>query len=158
RHPNGLGNDNDLVGRFFMEHWYCDLGLGDWNGGHLALYWSRPDRDGQREHLQNVGDAYVWAQFALSDTFMQRERVAGLSLWFGPNDLSPPSVAAIRRIARSLSARCGPMQFTTDVGLVLSDPVEILRRLRRKLPGSVQPQARNATLRIQFEQTPSALN
>jgi choline dehydrogenase-like flavoprotein len=158
RSRNGLGNDNDLVGRFFMEHWYFDLGLGEWNRGDLALYRSRPSRDGQVDHLQKVGDAHVWAHFVLSEALMQRERVAGLSLWFGPSDAAVPSVAATGRIVRSLLRGSRPAQFASDARLVLTDPAEILRHLRRILGGGERPPLARMTLRIQLEQTPSATN
>jgi choline dehydrogenase-like flavoprotein len=158
RSPNGLGNDNDLVGRFFMEHWYCDFGLGEWRRGDLGLYKGRPGRVGQFEHLQTVGDAHIWAQFALSDTLTEAERVPGLSLWLGPTHADPPSVAAMRRIARSVSKRSGLMGHRVDARLVLTDPVEILRRLRRKLESNSRPLRPSYTLRVQTEQTPSPAN
>ena len=70
---NGLGNDHDLVGRFFMEHWYLDIPLGGWDTGlDLALY----DIDSQMP--QAVEGAAVWAQLALAEELMRRERVPGL--------------------------------------------------------------------------------
>jgi choline dehydrogenase-like flavoprotein len=54
-------------------------------------------------------------------------------------------------------ARSLPTQFATDARLMLTDPVEILRRLRRSLRRSHRPAFR-PTLRIQLEQTPSATN
>jgi choline dehydrogenase-like flavoprotein len=158
RSPNGLGNDNDLVGRFFMEHWYCDLGVVEWRGGDLALYKGKPAREGQLERLQRVGDAHVWAQFALSDTLTEREHVAGLSLWFGATDLVPPSVRAIRRIAKSVLGRSGSMQFGTDARLVFTDPVKALEHLLRKLGSSDRPPRFGHSLWVQLEQTPSPAN
>jgi choline dehydrogenase-like flavoprotein len=164
---DGLGNGNDLVGRFFMDHWFFDFGLSAWKGGDVALYARQMGRDAQFEGLESVGDARVWAQLALSDELMQEERLPGLSLWFLRTPTSTtPSVAATKRIARSLLRRAGSCEPTTDARLVLTDPVEVprylLRRTRAKLRNSRDGGDLGAgagySLRAQIEQVPDPAN
>lgn len=146
--PSGLGNDHDLVGRFFMEHWHVDIGLGGWGDGiDLGLYGER----------QRVGSALVWAQLALSEDLMREDGVPGQCLWFLRRPRSTPSVDSLRRIRVALHGR-GRVRPLTDAQLLLSDPAEaaglVLRRVRS---GSPEP-SEGFMLRVQIEQTPDPEN
>jgi choline dehydrogenase-like flavoprotein len=163
----GLGNDNDLVGRFFMEHWFFDFGLSGWNGGDVGLYERQLGRDAQYDGLEDVGDARIWAQLALSDELMEKDRLPGLSLWFLRTPVSnPPSVAASKRIARSVLGRPGSGQPMTDARLALTDPGEVPRyllrragaRLRNRRDGDGLASSPGYSLRAQIEQVPDPEN
>ena len=70
--PRGLGNDHDLVGRFFMEHWVWRIGLGGWGDGLGPLVYETP---------QDAGGVNIWFQLGLAEELMRTERVPGLMLF-----------------------------------------------------------------------------
>jgi choline dehydrogenase-like flavoprotein len=145
----GLGNERDLVGRFFMEHWYFDIGLGDWGAGaDLVLYGGR----------QTVGGADIWAQLALSDEIMRAERVPGINFWFQPMRSTTPGVHAVSRIADFARGRERLEHPLTDLRLVLSDPGEAGRYLRAKLGRRGSGTVDGYVFRVQVEQTPDPEN
>jgi choline dehydrogenase-like flavoprotein len=72
-HPRGLGNDHDVVGRYFMEHAFIDVPFGRWKPPKEWFFYSE---------RQQVGAASVWGQIVLSEGLVRRERLPGLSFWF----------------------------------------------------------------------------
>lgn len=60
RQPRGVGNQNDLVGRYFMEHPVTHIGMGPlvlWSGVSAELYQSRMDREGSRSQVLHLRDS-----------------------------------------------------------------------------------------------------
>jgi choline dehydrogenase-like flavoprotein len=156
--PNGLGNQGDLVGRFFMEHCYFTLGLGGWSGPDLSLYEIPARREVVYENLEKLGHAGVYAQLALSDELMRRECAPGLSLWFARTPPDTPSVAALRRITGAVRHRARLQQPLTDARLIFSDPMAIPGHVVRKLRGADPEVGESYALNVQLEQTPDPEN
>jgi choline dehydrogenase-like flavoprotein len=149
--PNGLGNHHDLVGRCFMEHWYVDVPLGGWDGGlDLDLY------QFQSDPLQLVERTRVWAQLALADDLLRRERAPGMSLYFFRSPRTSPSVLAAKRLKASMIGRA-PFEPATDLRLLLTDPLEVTRHLARPSSDEGAP-SDGYLLRVQLEQTPDSDN
>jgi choline dehydrogenase-like flavoprotein len=148
----GPGNEHDLVGRFFMEHWFFDIGLGGWKNGDLGLYENR-DR-GLHEELESVGDAWVWAQLVLSDELMEGEQLPGLGLWFVRTPRDALSVKSARRLVKPLIGRARSDRPGTDLRLILTDPAEVPRHLLNKLGSRGRLSETGHALRVQIEQTP----
>jgi choline dehydrogenase-like flavoprotein len=148
---DGLGNDRDLVGRFFMDHWYVDIPLGRWGETlDLALY----------EGRQPVRGASVWCQLVLSEALMRSERMAGLSLWFQRTRPDALSVEAARRLMASLHGWASAEEPFTDLRLALSDPGGVARHVLQKLSGrgDLGPPPEGYALRVQLEQKPDPQN
>jgi choline dehydrogenase-like flavoprotein len=142
---NGLGNHYDLVGRFFMEHWYVDVPVASWGDAlDLGFYDHTP---------QAVGPAHGWAQLALAEDLMRSERVAGLRLWFPSVEGSAAGQKSRRTLKAWLSRWGRPRQRLTELQLGLTDPGAMVRRLMSKL-GYRSPQRTAPFLRIELEQTP----
>jgi choline dehydrogenase-like flavoprotein len=148
---NGLANDHDLVGRFFMEHWYVDIPLGRWGGVHDLVFYDTP---------QPVGAAYVWGHLALSEELLRRERMAGLSLWVRPIPPAAPSVGAVGRVMAFLRRQARLKQPLTDIQLALSNPGNVTGRARTELSRRSEPRLPRPgyLLRVQIEQTPDPEN
>ena len=148
---NGLANAHDLVGRFFMEHWYLDIPLGRWGAAEdLVFYGGR----------QPVGASTVWGQIVLSEELMRKERLAGLSLWFPSTSPAPLSVCSTQRVMAILRGRARLTQPFTDIRLALSDPGEVARHVLSKLSrrGENRQPRGGYSLRVQLEQTPNPEN
>ena len=106
--PNGLGNEHDHVGRYFMEHWHFEIPLGGWGAGtDIALYDfdSHAFQCGGQGGLQRVGGVDMWGQLVLTEQVTRDERLPGLSLWFLRHPRSTPSMVAAARIAESILRR-----------------------------------------------------
>jgi choline dehydrogenase-like flavoprotein len=157
-HPSGIGNEHDLVGRFFMEHWFFDLGLEDWDHPDIRLYEAPKRREGGYRDLQEVGGASVWAQLVLSQAFMSKERVPGLGIWFDRTPRDPASVTAAKRFAKSLLRGSRPSQPLSDIRLAVSDVGSVARYAARRLQGNREPLAEGFALRVELEQLPDAEN
>jgi choline dehydrogenase-like flavoprotein len=150
--PNGLANEHDLVGRFFMEHWWFDIPLGDWGAGtDVHLY------DFDSRNPQTVDGTAVWAQLALAPELTRRERVPGLSFWFVRRPQATASIVAARMLALSLLGRA-PAAPLTDARLFLTDAREAPRFVARRLARGTRAPNDGYSLRVQLEQSPRPEN
>lgn len=152
----GLGNSNDVVGRYFMEHPFFNLGLREWDPGDLKLY--EVHERGEYEESLKVGDAAVWGEVILSDTAMQEHEVPGIAFWLVPCSRGTPSLVGMKGLvhyARSLGKSGRPAK---DVKLVLTDPLEIPRYLWRMASSGQASRPDRYRLQIEIEQTPDPDN
>jgi choline dehydrogenase-like flavoprotein len=142
--PDGLGNDRDLVGRYFMEHVWVDIPLGRSVGGHdVRFYHGR----------QHVGTTTVWGQLALSEACLRLQRVAGLCFWFQSNQPVVSTVGALAgRVLGKVLGR--PRRVAPDDGYALRVQVEQTPnpRNRVRLGGEPDPFGQpRATLELRFD-------
>lgn len=96
--PNGLGNEHDLVGRFYMDHPRFYSGSIKFNGD-----WARNKLYDVKYHYQNNAvaafDTHIAAALSLSREVQQRERLTNARVWFCsvfPGDQTAASEALIR--------------------------------------------------------------
>lgn len=79
--PAGLGNANDLVGRYFMDHPRLMSG---WV--HFNQAWSRNKLYDIKYHYQNAAvsahSTHISSQFALRPEVLARERLLNARVWF----------------------------------------------------------------------------
>jgi choline dehydrogenase-like flavoprotein len=79
--PAGLGNGNDLVGRFFMDHPRLMSG-----SVRFKKAWARNKLYDIKYHYQNAAvsahGTYISSQFALTHEVLQRERLLNARVWF----------------------------------------------------------------------------
>jgi len=143
--PEGLGNEHDLVGRHFMEHWWVDIPLGSWHESDVALYQFDP------RGPQRVDDTAVWAQLALSPELMRREQLPGISVWFASRRPATASIVAAKMLALSARGRVPPDPIT-DLRLIGTDAVDAPRHLLRRLPRNRRTLADGYSLLVQVEQ------
>jgi choline dehydrogenase-like flavoprotein len=149
--PNGLGNDHDLVGRFFMEHPFVDIPLGDW----------RPRRDVVFHHgRQQVSRATVWGQLVLSEELARAERLTGMGLWFQRVPTAAPAVISAYRIKNFLRGRGRLEAPMAEIRNVLLDPGQLLKHVGRRLRRRPPPEAaaEGYALRVNMEQPPDPEN
>lgn len=148
--PSGIGNDHDLVGRYFTEHWWFDIPVGDWDAFDLALHRFQPGA------LQEIEGASLWAQLGLADDLVRRERIPGLAFYFVPTDRASAGLSAARTIALSLLRR-ESFDPAADLRLFFSDPRLARKRPRERERG--QHGARTGVaLRVEIEQVPDPEN
>jgi choline dehydrogenase-like flavoprotein len=91
---DGLGNDNDLVGRFFMEH--IHLLSGTYVSSKLDT-----EKFTRLYAFHAVDNACVYARLALTEVVLRRERLLNYSVAI-PRAFWPPTVrAAAQKLART---------------------------------------------------------
>ena len=149
--PRGLANDHDLVGRFFMEHWWVDLPLGDWGrGADVDLY--------NPHGHQTVDGTAVWAELALSEPLLREQQLPALAVWLAQSPWGTASIAAARMLALSLLGRV-PLDPITDLRLAGTDVLEAPRYFGRALASRFGTTDRAGySLWVQLEQTPDPEN
>jgi choline dehydrogenase-like flavoprotein len=162
--PTGVGNEHDLVGRFFMEHFFFEFGpdqsrVRDSKYHNSLRFYSGGvgDRDSQLQTRQSVVDARVWGQIVLSDDLMRKERSPALALWFRPSTRIPTGLHRLRGLLSGLSARKLPNLSISDLRVLTSDPVDTVRFLLWKLTRRVMPSTA-LELVVQIEQAPDPEN
>jgi choline dehydrogenase-like flavoprotein len=115
----GLGNDHDLVGRFFMEHTYCQCGFlipGDYEAVLRRFY------------AMDSGGDRVAPGFRLAEAVQQSEQVLNSAARLDPTEAPlTPGVEAARRIARAVQAGGLPDDLGGDTYDVLRNLDAVLR-------------------------------
>ena len=123
-HANGLGNANDLVGRYFMDHPRLQLGKiklrEPWRRNRLydAMFH-------YLDHAVAAGGTHVAAQMTISHAVQRREGLLNGRIWFWsifPGE-GTPSAEALVRMKHRLHAKVDPHHsFLRDLGTIASEP------------------------------------
>jgi choline dehydrogenase-like flavoprotein len=130
-HKNGLGNEHDVLGRYFMDHPIAE-------GGHFypkdrrlfertALYDKRP-----------VKDAHVMGGILISDDLVIKESLLNLTTWIFPRPMwaaREDSMKALRRFARGKSLAAGPKAAWADFTSALKGGSAVMDGIYNKATG-----------------------
>ena len=121
----GLGNGNDLVGRYFADHPRLSLG-----NVRFKKAWLRNKLYDVKFHYMNravmARDTFVSAQFVLAPEVQQQERLLSSQLWFSsrfPGEHTP-AAEAIVRMKHRLQAKADPVYgFWSDLAALAFSPL-----------------------------------
>ncbi|NMG20221.1 GMC oxidoreductase [Brasilonema bromeliae] len=126
--PNGIGNQNDVVGRFLMDHSLCVIGSFD----HHAAYSVRNRfghyliKNKQRTHVYLHG-------LSLSPKIQEQENLLRCDAYLEEyNPLPNDSWSAMRRLKTTLRKRECIKQSTQDIFTILSNFREISSGFHRR--------------------------
>ena len=130
RHLNGLGNQHDLVGRFFMEHPHI------WSGLFVP---SSPSfgQPANRYSIQTVRGVPVMVKWILSERVRRQEHLLGYCVSIHPlrDPPLPQGAHSLLRLARAAKERRLPRRTALHVMRVLTGAGGIARKVyERRLP------------------------
>jgi len=127
--PAGLGNDRDLVGRYYMEHPYGEVGVFDLSDDMVALltrfglFW-HDDRDGRRVFMSG---------FALSPRVQRERELLNCAMYILPEETQNTAIHAARRL------RSGEGHAMHDVRTLLGSPMELVQAAKRRQVDGLPP-------------------
>ncbi|MEY4512992.1 MAG: hypothetical protein RLZZ450_5114 [Pseudomonadota bacterium] len=134
-HKKGLGNDNDLVGRFFMDHPIA-------HGGHIFLKDRKVFERSALYDKRNVGGVTGMGGILLSDDTVREQGLLNLTSWLFPRPMwaaRPESMDALRRFARGKSFARGVTGAWSDFKSSLRGGRAVLDGAYNKLTRVPQP-------------------
>ena len=144
--PTGLGNDRDLVGRFYAEHPYCEVGTFSVDDDWTALL----TRFGNHWFSTPTGKQVFMSGLALSPRVQRERELLNACMYVLSEDDENAAVHAARRLAT------GTGDTAADVKALLSRPMELAEAARRRqlegLPPIVPPT--RISLGVNAEQRP----
>lgn len=124
----GLGNGNDLVGRYFMDHPRMLTG-----NIKFKREWSRNKLFDVKYHYMNSAVAahgnYIAAQFALTPEVLKEERLLNARVWFNsvfPGEGSEGAQALFRCKQALLQKEQADWKFSKDLMTMVTHPVDVL--------------------------------
>lgn len=146
---NGLGNEHDLVGRFFMEHPFLDIPLVQWDHGYDLVFHTEP---------QQAGGAIVWGQMALSEALMREERVTGMGMFFVPR--FGLRVVSPGRVKDLLLGRPRLEDLITEIHNLRTDAAAVAAHVARRVARRTGPGTPHIgdALRVTLEHAPDPQN
>jgi choline dehydrogenase-like flavoprotein len=122
----GLGNGNDLVGRYFMDHPRLQSGTIRWTKD-----WSRNKLYDIKYHYMNSSVAahgvHIASQLALTPQVLQRERLLNARVWFSsifPGEGSEGAMALYRCKQALLQKEQAGWKFSDDLMKMLANPLD----------------------------------
>jgi choline dehydrogenase-like flavoprotein len=137
---NGLGNEHDLVGRFFQEHPHF------WSGVFVP---GKPDllqSTGLYNEVHTVNNVAIVGKLALTDTALRREKLLNQNIQFIWRDIvyppvSAPGVVALKKlISRAENHNNNGESVGSQVATIVRDLDEIgaaaLRQVRKRIAGN----------------------
>ena len=149
---NGLGNDNDLVGRFFMEHPHF------WSGVFLP---SKPDffrSIALYEDVHTVDGVAFLGKLALTESVQRREKLLNQNIQFfrrmvADPPLSEPGVASLRELLDASFRGKKVERWGWHTANVLRNLDDVGTSLRRKVFAT--PQVPGIIFANMMEQVPN---
>jgi choline dehydrogenase-like flavoprotein len=126
--PCGLGNGNDLVGRFFMDHPRLLTG-----NIRFAHEWSRNKLSDVKYHYMNAAVAahgtHIAHQFALTPDVLEKEGLLNARVWFNsvfPGEGSEGAQALFRIKQALLQKDQEDWSLTKDILTMITHPLDTL--------------------------------
>lgn len=123
---NGLGNDHDLVGRYFMDHPRLQSGT-----VHFTRQWSRNKLYDIKYHYMNTavsaGGTHIASQFALNEEVLREEGLLNARVWFAsvfPGEGSAGAQALFRCKQALLDKEQAGWRLRDDLLTMASHPVD----------------------------------
>ncbi|RKZ51793.1 MAG: hypothetical protein DRR16_02620 [Candidatus Parabeggiatoa sp. nov. 3] len=146
----GLGNQNDNVGRFFMEHPHVHTGslISLKNSQPLAYYSGPTVRRGT--HLQPA--------LSVSETAQQKNQILNVAMLMGSsNTHKTEGYSAFKKISKALKSGKLPNDFRDHIINVVTDLDEVASGLYYRIRGTRKPFPRNTPInfRSMSEQMPN---
>ena len=124
--PAGLGNGNDLVGRYFMDHPRLQSGTVRWTRD-----WSRNKLYDIKYHYMNSSVAahgtHIASQLALMPHVLKREKLLNARVWFSsifPGEGSEGALALYRCKQALLQKEQAGWKLSDDVKRMVANPVD----------------------------------
>lgn len=125
---NGLGNGNDLVGRFFMDHPRLKSGT-----VRFSRQWSRNKLYDIKYHYMNSAVAahgtHIASQLALKPEVLQQERLLNARVWFEslfPGEGSAGAQALYRCKQAMLHKEQAGWKLSSDLLTMAGNPIDTL--------------------------------
>jgi len=145
--PEGLCNEHDLVGRFFMEHPTASVGTVESEQVDKLLRVFSPGS--LRGRLVETG-------WSLEPRFQKDNECLNAVAAVRPT-FSKDGTEALRRISWDLKHRRRPTQLAERLGSVISDPLGVARNIVGSLQGKpMRQKADSLRLEVRSEQEPNA--
>jgi choline dehydrogenase-like flavoprotein len=126
--PSGLGNGNDLVGRFFMDHPRLICG-----NIRFAPEWSRNKLSDVKYHYMNAAVAahgtHIAHQFALTPEVLQQEGILNARVWFNsvfPGEGSEGAQALFRIKQALLRKDQSDWSLSKDILAMVANPLDTI--------------------------------
>lgn len=132
---NGLGNQHDLVGRFFMDHPLVFGGM--FVPANPQLFNSTALYD-----MREVGDSTIMGALALSDETIRREQLPNISfhLFPRPKRLLPSNaIASMKALATLQGIKEGPTKTLQHLSNVVTGLGDVTTSIYDKLKKTPQP-------------------
>ena len=152
----GLGNEHDLVGRYFTDHPRLTVG-----NVKLAPKWQRNKLYDIKFHYLNravrADDTYVSAQFHLSRQVQQREGLLNAMMWFSSVFTGEGTAAAdaLIRMKQRFHGKSDPSYgVVADLGRMAADPVNLVAFASARM-FQPRPLIRKVQLQIVSEPAPN---
>jgi choline dehydrogenase-like flavoprotein len=149
--PCGVGNEHDLVGRFFADHLHAPIGtLVPLQGAASSFYRTHDD-----------GGARVRGGIVLTEPVMRKERLPGFAITLhdadDPHDVlspghHPPAYQSLQFLVRSMRRGRVPHRFMAHAGSVATGLDAVVPLLYRRL---VRSPGRRFTIGARAEQLPN---
>lgn len=122
----GVGNDRDLVGRYFMDHPRLQSGT-----VHFSRSWSRNKLYDIKYHYMNravsAGGTHIASQLALSEEVLRRESLLNARVWFAsifPGEGSAGAQALFRCKQAMLAKEQAGWRLRDDLMTMAAHPVD----------------------------------
>lgn len=148
--PNGLGNDHDLVGRFFMERLTGPAGVVIPTDRGRAMFESLA-------RSYPFESALAWATMSLGPEVLRREGLRNATFWFWGTSaaLASDGVYGLLTLARARDLQPRPRGLLGYARNAASEPLQIGRAIASRIVRSRDGRAEVFRIEAQAEQAPN---
>ncbi len=140
----GLGNEHDLVGRYFMEHPHV------YSGVYLPAE-KRPPLQLYRQ--QEIRGTMVQAAMTIGEERMRHEKLLGFSVTLSEYELA--GAESLQYLKGKIGAGEFPKSTLWHLKRIFGDAGELTRDAYRSLTGSEDPKSGTFQLHVRSEQSPN---